>query len=131
GEREWQPEGSLLFSIGCSDGVQRLVAGGVRDPACSIRTNGGESFRHARPLGTATSAQSSKTENCFLVDANLTQQFEVAEHLSRAEHHRSQRIIGNRYRQAGLLANALVEILQQRAAARQDDTAVADVGGKL
>src|SRR5580692_11423811 len=66
-----------------------------------------------------------------LVDADLAQQFEIAEHLARTEHDRCQWIVGDRNRQAGLFADALVEIFQQRAAAGEDDAAVADVGGKF
>src|SRR5215467_9374375 len=65
------------------------------------------------------------------VDANLTQQFEIAEHLAGTEHDRSQRIVGDRNGQTGLLADALVQILEQRAAPGKDDAAVADVGGKF
>src|SRR5215467_4430475 len=65
------------------------------------------------------------------VDANLTQQLEIAEHLASTEHYRSQRIVGDRNGQAGFLADALVEILEQCAAAGEDDAAVADVGGKF
>src|SRR5271154_5951877 len=66
-----------------------------------------------------------------LIDANLPQQFEIAEHFPRSQHHRSQRIVGNGHRQPGLFANALVEILQQRSATRQYNAAIADVRGKL
>src|SRR5271163_285235 len=47
-----------------------------------------------------------------LVDANLSQQLEVTEHFSGAQHHRGQRIVRNRHRQPGFFANALIEILQ-------------------
>src|SRR5271165_310413 len=50
-----------------------------------------------------------------LINRDLAQQLEVAQHLSRAQHHAAQRIIGNGNRQPGFLANALVEILHQRA----------------
>ena len=66
-----------------------------------------------------------------LLDRNLAQQLEVAEHLARAQHHAAQRIVGDRNRQPGFFANALVEILQQRAAAGQHDAAIADVGAKV
>src|SRR5664279_4775489 len=48
---------------------------------------------------------------------NLTQQTEIAEHAAGAEHHRCQRIVGNRHRQAGSSPNAFIQILEQRAAA--------------
>src|ERR1700679_1718715 len=53
----------------------------------------------------------------YLIDRNRAQQFEIAEHFSGSQHHRRQRIVGNRYRQPGLFADALVEVLEQRAAA--------------
>ena len=56
---------------------------------------------------------------------------EVAEHLPRPQYHRGQRIVGDGYRQAGLLADALVEVFQQRSTARQHYPAVADISGKL
>src|SRR5271170_3093234 len=61
-----------------------------------------------------------------LIDANLPQQLEVAQHFPRAEHDGSQRIVRNGHRQAGFFANALIEILQQRAAAGQYDAAIAN-----
>src|SRR5271168_1103245 len=67
----------------------------------------------------------------LLVDANLPQQFEVAQHLSRAQHHRRQRIVGDGDRQSSFLAYTLIQIFQQRAAARQHDSAIAYVGGKI
>ena len=66
-----------------------------------------------------------------LVDRNLPQQVEVRQHLAGAEHDRRQRILGHRERQAGLLAQPLVEILQHRAAAGQHDAAIDDVGRQL
>src|SRR5215472_12528456 len=66
-----------------------------------------------------------------LVDADHAQQLEVAEHFSRTEHYRRQGIIGDGNGQAGFLADALVEILQQRAATGEHNAAVANVGGKL
>ena len=43
----------------------------------------------------------------------------------------AERIVGDRNRQPGFLADALVQILQQRAAAGEHDAAVADVRGEL
>src|SRR5579864_1034779 len=65
------------------------------------------------------------------VNRDQAQEAEIAEHLSRAEDDRSERVVGDRDWQARFLANALVEILQERAAAGQNDAAVADVGGKF
>src|ERR1035437_1583775 len=66
-----------------------------------------------------------------LVYRHTAQQPEIAEHLARAEHDRRQRIIRDRNWQAGLFADALVEILKQRAAAGKHDAAVADIGRKF
>ena len=63
-----------------------------------------------------------------LIDRDLPQQLEVAQHLAGTQHHAAQRIIRNRHRQSRFFADALVQILQQRAATRQNDAAVADVG---
>jgi hypothetical protein len=41
------------------------------------------------------SAKTCKNPSLLLVDANLSQQFEVAQHFSRAQHHRRQRVIGD------------------------------------
>ena len=67
----------------------------------------------------------------MLVDRNLPQQVEVRQHLAGAEHHRRQRVLGHRQRQARLLAQALVEVLQHGPAAGQHDAAVDDVGRQL
>ena len=48
-----------------------------------------------------------------------------------AERDAGQRIVGDGDRQAGLVAQHLVEPLEQRAAAGQHDALVDDVGGKL
>src|ERR1017187_271261 len=65
------------------------------------------------------------------VDRNAAQQREIAEHFSSAQHNRGERVVGDRNGQAGFLADALVEILDERAAAGEHDATVADVGGKL
>src|SRR5580693_4846365 len=75
--------------------------------------------------------QSHQIRKTALVDANLPQQLEIAQHFAGAQHHGRQRVIGDGNREAGFFADALVEILQKRAAAGQDDAAVADVGGKF
>src|SRR5689334_21240603 len=62
-----------------------------------------------------------------LVYRNLPQQSEIAEHAPGSQHHRSQRIVGDRNRQPGLLADPLVQVFQQRSAAGQHDSPVADV----
>src|SRR4029079_7401737 len=66
-----------------------------------------------------------------LVNRDLPQQVEIREQLARAEHDRRERIFGHGQRQACLLTQALVQVLEQRAAARQDDPAVHDVGERL
>ncbi len=65
------------------------------------------------------------------VDGDFAQQLEVGEHLARAEDDRGERVVGDGDGQAGLFADALVEIFDQRAAAGEDDAAVGDVGGEL
>src|SRR5580700_3826144 len=66
-----------------------------------------------------------------LVYRNLAQQPEIAQHAAGSEHHRSQRIVGYGNRQTGLLADALIEILDERAAAGEHNAAVADIGAQL
>src|SRR2546422_7737715 len=62
---------------------------------------------------------------------NSTQQVEVREHLARAQDHGRQRVLGNGDGQAGLLADALVEVLQQSASAREHDAPVGNIGGEF
>src|SRR6266853_571984 len=66
-----------------------------------------------------------------LIDRHQPQEPEIAKHLARAEHDRCQWIIRDRNRQTGFLTDALVEVLEQRAAASENNTPVADVGRKL
>src|ERR1051326_4227208 len=66
-----------------------------------------------------------------LFDRNLPEQIEIGEHLARSERDARQRILGQRDREAGLFAQALVEVLQHRAAAGDDDALVHDVGRQL
>src|ERR1700722_2540761 len=88
-------------------------------------------------FGTASMIVVARAPRTFLprgalsVDRNQTQQVEIAQHFSGAQHSRAQRVVGDGDGQASLFANALVEIAQERAAAGQDDAAVADVGGKF
>ncbi len=53
------------------------------------------------------------------------------EHLSGAQHDAGQRVIGDRDGEPGLLADALIEILDESAAAGEDNAAVADVGAEF
>src|SRR5579862_3652791 len=48
------------------------------------------------------------TSETRLVDGHQPQQVEIAEHLSGAQHHGSQRIVGDGNRQPGFFADALV-----------------------
>src|ERR1700684_4034711 len=66
-----------------------------------------------------------------LVYRNLPQQPEIAQHAAGSKHHRSQRIVGYGNRQAGLLADAFIEILDERAAACEHNAAIADIGAQL
>src|SRR5712692_9260708 len=79
--------------------------------------NSAQSSAERRVTGSPLSspnAESRLPNTVLLIDANLPQQPEVAEHLPGAAHHRSQRIIRNRNRQACLFENPFVEIFQQR-----------------
>ena len=58
-----------------------------------------------------------------LLNRNLAQQLEVAEHFSSAQHHAAERIISDRDRQAGFFADTLVQILQQGATTGEDNAA--------
>src|SRR5271157_767682 len=66
-----------------------------------------------------------------LVYRNLAQQPEIAQHAAGAQHHGCQRIVGDGNRQPGFFADALVQVLQQGAAAGQHDAAIADIGAQL
>ena len=61
------------------------------------------------------------------VDLDFAQQAEIREHLAGPEHDRCQRIVGHGDGQAGFFADALVEVLDERAAAGKDDAAIGDV----
>ena len=65
------------------------------------------------------------------VDGDLPEQVDVREHRAGPERDRVERQLGDRDREAGLLAQAPVEVLQERAAAREDDPLVHDVGREL
>src|SRR5438105_10148239 len=84
-----------------------------------------------RKSNSATRKSKSETRAALLVDANLTQQLEIAEHFAGAEHHGRERIVGYGYGQAGFFANAFIEIFQERAAAGENDSAVTDIGGEF
>src|SRR5579863_6889097 len=71
------------------------------------------------------------TKAIALLDRNLAQEFEVAQHLARAQHHAAQRIVGDRNRKPGFFADALVQILEQRASTRKHNATIADVRRKL
>src|SRR4029078_6428997 len=65
------------------------------------------------------------------VDRDLPEHVEVRQHLASPEHDGGQWIFGHRERQAGFFPKTLVEVLEQRSAAGEDDPAVHDVGGQL
>src|SRR5260370_41327526 len=89
----------------------------------SVRSEGKSLFRFDSPL--------TMGHGPLLFDRNFSQQLEIAEHLPGAQHHAAQRIVRDRDRQSGLLADPLVEILNQRSSAGQHDASVADVGRNL
>src|SRR5919107_2564880 len=66
-----------------------------------------------------------------VVPLDALEEVEVREHLARAEHDRGERVVGDRDGQARLYREPLVQVLQQRPAARQHDAALDDVGRKL
>src|SRR5581483_3962153 len=65
------------------------------------------------------------------VDGHFLEELELVERLAGAEHDGELRILRDHDRQAGLLAQEHVEVLELRAAAREHDAAVDDVGGEL
>src|SRR5262245_15690236 len=62
-------------------------------------------------------------KSSFLLYRHLAQKAEVVEQVARAENHAGHRIVCNGYRKAGLGADTLIEILEQRAATGEDDAA--------
>src|SRR3569833_2512971 len=52
------------------------------------------------------------------------------EHLAAPDSHAGERVVGDRHRQAGLVADLGVQAAQQRAPAGQHDALVGDVGGQ-
>src|SRR5215813_5226781 len=66
-----------------------------------------------------------------LLNRNLPQQFEIAQHLAGTEHHTAQRIVGNRNRQSSFFADALVQVFQQRTTAGEYDAAIANICRQL
>src|SRR5579864_8228612 len=120
----------LICTASSSTCVTTTVASSVRDLCREGIAIIGEDCQLSRfllPIRIGAPRRSSKNS----IDRDETQQPEIAQHLARSEHHRRQRIVGNRNRQTGLLADALVQILEQRASPGKHDPAVADVGGKL
>ena len=67
----------------------------------------------------------------MLVESNPPQEIEVGEHLACSHHHRRERVVRDRDREARLLAEALVEVLEKRASAGEHDAAVDDVRREL
>ena len=66
-----------------------------------------------------------------LIDRDLPQELEVGEHLACSQNDRGKRVIGYGDREACFFADALVEILDERTAAGEDDAAIGDVGGEF
>src|SRR5215470_9235782 len=64
-------------------------------------------------------------------DRDLLQQIELVQHLARPERDARQRIFARRHRQVGLLPQQVIEAPEQRAAARDHDAFVHDVGCEL
>src|SRR5512137_513918 len=64
-------------------------------------------------------------------EGDLLQELQVVEHLARPEDDGRQRVLGDEDGQLGLLADPLIQVLEQRAAAGQDDAPVDDVRREL
>ena len=62
------------------------------------------------------------------IDLDFAQQAKIREHLAGPEHDRCQRIVGYGDGEAGFFADALVEVLDESAAAGKDDPAIGDIG---
>src|SRR5579872_4870807 len=63
--------------------------------------------------------------------ADLAEDVELFEGLAGADDDRAERVFGEEDRQARLFAQERVEVLQERAAAGEDDAAIGDVAGQL
>src|SRR5438034_980068 len=87
-------------------------------------------WRSTRPTSRKRLLRASRTA-ATSVQADLAEQVEVGEHLSRPQHHRGERVLGHRDGQPRLLAQQAVQVLEQGAPPREDDPAVHDVGGEL
>src|ERR1700691_1306399 len=91
------------------------------------------------PLAFAAAVPRSRTGVCAIalkprpasINRNKPQQPEIAQHLPGSQDDRSQRIIRNRNRQTSLLADALIQILDERSATGQHNPAIADIRGKF
>src|SRR5256714_4400579 len=66
-----------------------------------------------------------------VVPADALEEVEVGEHLARAQNDRGERVVGDGDRKPRLDGESLVEVFEERAAARQDDAALDDVRRKL
>ena len=106
--------------------VRAAIAGRSRDAAAATFNTTSRSGWNRQPQALSLFACASP-----LFPGHLARSGEVGQHHAGAQDHRGQRILGDEHRQAGLLAQPLVEVAQQRAAAGQDDAAVVDVGGQL
>src|SRR5262245_14223295 len=90
---------------------------------CRYRAHAiGGLFRYFWPFNRSLSAiLQSLNPAIFAISASVqrdaAEQIEIREHLARAEDDRRERILRELHRQAGLFAQPLVEILEQRAAA--------------
>src|ERR1051325_1411182 len=62
-------------------------------------------------------------------DGHLLEQVQLVEHLAGSQRHAGERILALRDRQVRFLAQEMIEAAQQRAAAREHDALVHDVGG--
>src|SRR5882672_9981847 len=63
--------------------------------------------------------------------ADLAEDVQLLQRLAGADHHRREGILGEEHREARLLAEEGIQVLEQRAAAREHDPAVRDVARQL
>src|SRR3954468_8889962 len=85
------------------------------------------------PMGTSVpAARSSHPEPVRnLIRRDLAQQADVAEHRAGTEDDGREGILGHEHRQTDVVAQPVIEIAQQRAAAGEHDAAIIDVGAEL
>src|ERR1700739_2856036 len=85
----------------------------------------------ANTLPTRNRCRSRAGTSAVSVDLDLAQQPEIAQHLARTKYDTGQWIIRNGDGQARFFAYPLIEVFDQGAAPRQNDSAIADIRAQL